>query len=170
MAKCTAPVRGHRTASAAAECPACGGRYGYNRSYSSYGSFSSPTYVSSGRSSGGLNSSTRPSWSPTGSSVSYTTGEVKALAPVRRSVEARATLPDPRDVFLCHAWDDRRGAEVLPKTGPAEMRKIRLIRWPQALPQKRIQSVSYELVRYADESHCNPFARFQSEIWHLQLT
>ena len=27
MARCTAPVRGHRSASAAADCPVCGGRY-----------------------------------------------------------------------------------------------------------------------------------------------
>jgi hypothetical protein len=112
MAKCTAPIRGHRSASAAAECPACGGRY---RRYSNYGSISSPTYFSSGssgvgRSSGGGSSSTRPRWSPVGSSVSYTPAEVRALTPVRRSIEERAALPDPRDVFLCHAWDDRGGA------------------------------------------------------------
>ncbi len=30
---------------------------------------------------------------------------------IRREVEARAhAYPDLRDVFLCHAWDDRRGA------------------------------------------------------------
>ena len=44
MARCTAPVRGHRTASAEAECPACGGRYGRYGGYSSYGSYSSPSY------------------------------------------------------------------------------------------------------------------------------
>ena len=33
----------------------------------------------------------------------------RALTPVRDSVEKRASLPDLRDVFLCHAWDDRRG-------------------------------------------------------------
>ena len=27
MARCTAPSRGHRSAAAAANCPACGGRY-----------------------------------------------------------------------------------------------------------------------------------------------
>jgi len=42
--------------------------------------------------------------------VSYTPAEVRALTPVRRSVERRASLPDLRDVFLCHAWDDRQGA------------------------------------------------------------
>lgn len=41
--------------------------------------------------------------------MSYTPAEVRALTPVRRSVEARAPLPDLRDVFLCHAWDDRQG-------------------------------------------------------------
>src|SRR5437762_2055540 len=39
----------------------------------------------------------------------HTPAEVRALTPVRESVEKRALLPDLRDVFLCHAWDDRRG-------------------------------------------------------------
>lgn len=39
----------------------------------------------------------------------YTPEEVRALTPVRRSVEKRAELPVHRDVFLCHAWDDRQG-------------------------------------------------------------
>src|SRR5690348_7010889 len=116
MARCTAPVEGHRSASAAAACPACRGRYygGYS-SYSSYGSSSSPSYSASGssgggRSSGGSGSSAMPRWSRAGSSVVYTPAEVRALTPVRDSVEKRATLPDLRDVFLCHAWDDRKGA------------------------------------------------------------
>lgn len=40
----------------------------------------------------------------------YTDAQVRALTPVRNSVEQRAPLPDRRDVFLCHAWDDRSGA------------------------------------------------------------
>ena len=40
----------------------------------------------------------------------YTSAEVRTLTPVRDSIEKRAPLPDPRDVFLCHAWDDRGGA------------------------------------------------------------
>ena len=40
----------------------------------------------------------------------YTPAEVQALTPFRESIERRAPLPDPRDVFLCHAWDDRQGA------------------------------------------------------------
>jgi len=35
---------------------------------------------------------------------------VQALTPVRESVETLAKEPDLRDVFLCHAWDDRQGA------------------------------------------------------------
>ena len=40
----------------------------------------------------------------------YTDAQVRALTPVRTAVESRASLPDHRDVFLCHAWDDRSGA------------------------------------------------------------
>ena len=39
----------------------------------------------------------------------YTPEEVRALTPVRESVEKRASVPDLRDAFLCHAWDDRQG-------------------------------------------------------------
>ena len=106
MAKCTAPSRGHRTASAAAECPACGGRY---RSYSSYSPSSSYSSLSSsggGRSGGG----SKPRWSKASSSVSYTSAQVVSLTPIRETVEKRAAAqPDLRDVFLCHAWDDRQG-------------------------------------------------------------
>jgi len=116
MARCTAPVKGHRSASAAADCPACGSRYGRYSGYGSYGSSPSPSYSSfgnsvGGRSSGGgSGSSAKPRWSPAGSSVAYTPAEVRALTPVRDSVEKRAPQPDTRDVFLCHAWDDRQGA------------------------------------------------------------
>jgi hypothetical protein len=118
MTRCTAPVRGNRTASASADCPACGGRYGRYRGYSgysSYGSYSSPSYSLSGSSGGGSSSggsghSAKPRWSRAGSSVWYTPEEVRALTPVRNSVENLANLPDLRDVFLCHAWDDRQGA------------------------------------------------------------
>jgi TIR domain len=120
MARCTAPVKGHRTASGAAACPACGGRY---RSYRSYGSYSPPpSYPSAyqSRGSGGGTSSrgggggsgggrTRPRWSPSSSSVTYTPDQVRALDPYRRTVESRGQLPELRDIFLCHAWDDRRG-------------------------------------------------------------
>lgn len=108
MARCTAPVLGHRSAAAAAACPACGGKYGGYRSYSSYSSSYPSSYSSSGG--GGAGSSLRPRWSRAGSSVVYTAAQVVALTPVRNSVESLAKLPDLRDVFLCHAWDDREGA------------------------------------------------------------
>jgi hypothetical protein len=114
MARCTAPVYGHRSSSAAANCPACGGRGGY-RSYSSY----SPSYSASysGSSSSGSSrltssvsgSSTKPRWSRAGSVLVYTPAEIRTLTPVRENFEKRAALPDLRDVFLCHAWDDRQG-------------------------------------------------------------
>lgn len=118
MSRCTAPVNGHRSSSTAANCPACGGRYGRSSGYSgyssygSYSSYSSPSYSSSGSGGGGngSSSSAKPRWSRSGSSVVYTPAEVRTLAPFRDTVERRASLPDLRDVFLCHAWDDRGGA------------------------------------------------------------
>lgn len=108
MPRCTAPVLGHRTASGRAACPACGGGY---RNYGGYGSYSYPSYSPPRSSVGsGSGSSARPRWSRAGSSVVYTPAEVRALTPVRDSIEKREPLPDPRDVFLCHAWDDRVGA------------------------------------------------------------
>jgi len=119
MARCTAPVRGHRTASARANCPACGSR---SRGYGSYPSYT-PSYSTayspsrgggSGRSS--IHSSgkhTRPRWSHSGSSVTYTQAEVRALTPIRETVESRPIQPELRDVFLCHAWDDRKDAAKL---------------------------------------------------------
>lgn len=34
---------------------------------------------------------------------------MQALTPIRRTIENLVTVPDLRDVFLCHAWDDRQG-------------------------------------------------------------
>ncbi|MDR2859717.1 MAG: toll/interleukin-1 receptor domain-containing protein [Mediterranea sp.] len=109
MAKCTAPINGHRTASAAANCPACSSRY---RSYNSYSSpYSSSSNNSGSRSSGSGNSrSVKPSWSKAGSAIFYTPSEIRTLTPVRENVEKRSSIPDLRDVFLCHAWDDRKEA------------------------------------------------------------
>lgn len=127
MARCTAPVRGHSSAAAAAACPACryrsnSGGYGYSGGYrpsyqSSYGHSTSNSGGS--RSSGGP----RPRWSKAGSSISYTSSQIISLTPVRQTLEDRAAAqPDLRDVFLCHAWDDRKGAakelhELLEKAG-----------------------------------------------------
>jgi hypothetical protein len=111
MARCTAPVHGHRTASGRANCPACGGSY---RSYNSYYSYSSPYSSSSIRSISRGSSSgqtkTKARWSSAGSTILYTPAEIRTLTPVRENVEKRSDLPDLRDVFLCHAWDDRKDA------------------------------------------------------------
>ncbi|SIO60685.1 TIR domain-containing protein [Singulisphaera sp. GP187] len=115
MARCTAPVQGHRSAAARAACPACGGGGRYS-GYSSYSSYSAPSYSSSGNSggsrssgAGGSSRSVRPRWSPAGSTQFYTPEEVRALTPIRETVEKRALLPELRHIFLCHAWDDRQG-------------------------------------------------------------
>jgi hypothetical protein len=113
MARCTAPVRGHKSAAAEAACPACS-----SRGYRYGGGYSSP-YSTSGSGGGGYSSSggsrsgggARPRWSRAGSSVSYTPSQVQSLTPIRESVEKTAVeQPDLRDCFLCHAWDDRQGA------------------------------------------------------------
>lgn len=113
MARCTAPVRGHRSAAAAAACPACGSRYGgYNR----YSSYSTPSYSSYGggssstRSSSSSSGRSRARWSRTGSTVLYTPSQIQSLTPIRETVEVKAAAqPELRDAFLCHAWDDRKG-------------------------------------------------------------
>lgn len=121
MARCTAPVNGHRSSAAAANCPACSSRYGRSRGYSSY-SYGSSSYSPSGytsSSSGSSSSSSsgsgrrtsKPRWSGASSAVWYTPEQVQALTPVRENVEKlAASQPDLRDVFLCHAWDDRQGS------------------------------------------------------------
>ena len=38
----------------------------------------------------------------------YTASEVRALSPIRDSIEKQGPRPDKYDIFLCHAWDDRR--------------------------------------------------------------
>jgi len=112
MARCTAPVRGHSSAAAAAACPACRYRssYGYGGYVSPYSSSGSSGASYSSGGGGRSSSSSRPRWSRVGSSVSYTPAQVQSLTPIRQTVETRAAeQPDLRDVFLCHAWDDRQG-------------------------------------------------------------
>ncbi|WP_447768191.1 toll/interleukin-1 receptor domain-containing protein [Pseudomonas kilonensis] len=42
--------------------------------------------------------------------MSYTATQVQSLTPIRETIETRAAAQsDLRDVFLCHAWDDRNG-------------------------------------------------------------
>jgi hypothetical protein len=109
MSRCTAPVRGHNSSAAAASCPACSHRS--SSRYSGYGSSYSSPGSSGGGGGGRSSSSSRPRWSRAGSSLSYTSAQVQSLTSIRETVETRAAQqPDLRDVFLCHAWDDRQGA------------------------------------------------------------
>ena len=112
MARCTAPTYGHRTESGRASCPACGGRsYSRYSSYSSYNdNYTSPSYSSPSRGSSSGGSKRRASWSSATSNVFYTPEEIRTLTPVRENVEKRIEKPDLRDIFLCHAWDDRKGS------------------------------------------------------------
>lgn len=123
MAQCTAPVNGHKTASGIENCPACRyRRYGGYGSYGGYGGSGSSNYgtrsytspLPSNGSGGGSSRSThrsaKPKWSRPSSSVFYTPAEVQTLTPIRNTVEQQPPQPDRRDVFLCHAWNDRQGA------------------------------------------------------------
>ncbi|WP_245182786.1 toll/interleukin-1 receptor domain-containing protein [Haematospirillum jordaniae] len=40
----------------------------------------------------------------------YTPAQIRTLTPVRENIENKTSVLDLRDVFLCHAWDDRKGA------------------------------------------------------------
>ena len=116
MAQCTAPIRGHRTAAAAAACPVCGGRRSYYHQigYNTYQSFpsehprASNNLPSSGTSNGGMKRKAK--WSPAGSTVLYSPAQIMTLTPVRDNIVKQAKIPEKYDLFLCHAWDDRKGA------------------------------------------------------------
>lgn len=112
MARCTAPIYGHRTESARANCPACGGSYNRYSSYSSYSSPYTPSYSSSSNSVSRSNSSgqnrSKARWASGGSNILYTPEEIRTLTPIRENFEKRSSFPELRDVFLCHAWDDRK--------------------------------------------------------------
>lgn len=117
MAQCTAPVEGHRTSGGAANCPACrGGSYRSNRSYYSPPAprYAAPALRSSPSSSsggGGSSSGGRRIRSAAGGIVLVTAAEDRTLAPVREEAQKQAAAhPERRDLFLCHAWDDRLGA------------------------------------------------------------
>ncbi len=117
MAQCTAPVDGHRTASGAANCPACrGGRSYYRPSHTTYYSppprYPAGSAVASGGSSGRGGSSGGGTSRRTrgGTSVSYSSSEWRTVEPLARKAAQQAlAYPERRDLFLCHAWDDRQG-------------------------------------------------------------
>lgn len=82
-----------------------------------YPSFTKSSGGSSGgsRSGGGGGRRTSTSSRTRRSTVTYSTGEYKTLSPVREQVVRIASDPvaaDQRDLFLCHAWDDRQGAAL----------------------------------------------------------
>ena len=110
MAQCTAPRNGHRTANGRANCPVHGGG---SRGYGGHSFYPTPSHSPRGANQsggGGSRSTTKPRWSRAGSSTVYTPAQVRTLTPVRENVENLAvSQPDLRDVFLCHAWDDRQG-------------------------------------------------------------
>lgn len=109
--RCTAPVKGHRTASGRANCPVCGGRsFGSSPRYPYVfpSSTSSITHATNSR--GVKQGKVKARWAPSNSTILYTDAEIRTLTPVRENVEKRAEIQDLRDVFLCHAWDDRKGA------------------------------------------------------------
>lgn len=141
MAGCTAPREGHRTASGAANCPVCrynSRRGSYRDPYyerpvytpppapvvpvippqpKRYPSFAKSTGSGSGagRTGGGGGRRTSSASRARRSTVTYSAGEYKTLSPVREQVVRIASDPiatDQRDLFLCHAWDDRKGAAL----------------------------------------------------------
>lgn len=118
MAKCTAPVYGHRTESGRLNCPVCGksGRYSYSGSVSYPKNDYNPYYGSASTSSksshlsGNIGMSKRSAtWSPAGSTVLYTSAQIRALEPIHKSILKQAERTEKKDIFLCHAWDDRKG-------------------------------------------------------------
>lgn len=116
MSGCTAPVYGHRTASAAAKCPACRHRssprpaYTYPPPPASYRSSGGASSVGSrAASSGGGRTVSRKTRS--GGTASYTPAEWRTFEPlVQRATAVAREHPERRDIFLCHAWEDRQGA------------------------------------------------------------
>lgn len=103
--QCTAPVHGH-IRGGGDDCPVHGGRGGgYYHSTPSYTPPPTVSVVNRAHSSLSTRGTKRPSWSPSSSSVSYTPAQVRSLEPVRRAVVTRTQA---HDVFLCHAWPDRR--------------------------------------------------------------
>ena len=124
MARCTAPIRGH-IRGGGADCPVHGGR---NGGYG-YGGYSRSAYTpppvhtppvpnrrasyASSRSSGGGGGGRSSSSRSRRSAVTYSASEYRTLNPVHEQVVRIAqTDTERRDLFLCHAWDDREGAAL----------------------------------------------------------
>lgn len=116
MAQCTAPIRGHRTESGRLNCPVCGGlraRSYYYRvpAYPTYSrGVPAPSSGAQRTPSSNVGQKRKASWSPKGSLVLYTPGEIRTLTPVHENIIKQPKMPEKRDLFLCHAWDDRKDA------------------------------------------------------------
>lgn len=119
MSQCTAPVLGH-IRGGGADCPVHGGRssrYDYYEPprYAPEPVYTPPprrfpSYASRSSTGGGSRGSSSRAKR---SAVSYSAGEFRTLNPVREQVVKIATThADARDLFLCHAWDDRQGAAL----------------------------------------------------------
>lgn len=135
MPQCTAPVLGH-IRGGGADCPACGGSSRYSnddyfqprRSYAPAPVVTPPPAPAPSRatapvstrrhasyasrsSGGGGGRGTSSSSRSRRAAVSYSTREYQTLNPVHEQVVRIAQIDNERrDLFLCHAWDDRQGA------------------------------------------------------------
>lgn len=119
MSRCTAPIRGH-IRGGGADCPVHGGSSRYSYSWDRPRYTPPPVYtppaprrISSfaSRSGGGGAGST--SSRSRRAAVTYSASEYQTLNPVREQVVEIAKIrSDARDLFLCHAWDDRQGAAL----------------------------------------------------------
>ena len=106
MSRCTAPIKGHRTISGKESCPACGGRdYPH---YVSYSQNISPSLNTNSLTRSSIQNRLKARWSTQGSKILYTSAELRMLTPIRENIEKNVFSEEAYDVFLCHAWDDRK--------------------------------------------------------------
>ncbi|BDH59755.1 toll/interleukin-1 receptor domain-containing protein [Tsukamurella sp. PLM1] len=114
MSGCTAPVYGHRSASAASNCPVCRNRSSARRP-SYYDPPPAGSIYRSGGSGGRLSStgvgSSRSRRTRSGNTASYSSSEWRSIEPLVQKAEEQArAFPAKKDLFLCHAWDDREAS------------------------------------------------------------
>jgi hypothetical protein len=117
MSQCTAPVRGHRSAAAAAACPACRYRTSYRSSYYSYsppvssyrrgGSSYGGWGIERGSVGGRAEVRVHPIWR---NGLVHADGVAVDRAGRPKAAEQAVSYPERRDLFLCHAWDDRESS------------------------------------------------------------
>ena len=81
MARCTAPINGHRTASGRANCPVCGADYRKNSYFPSYSLLNSlPT--NGYKSSYNGQTKVKARWASSGSTALYSPAEIRTLTPI----------------------------------------------------------------------------------------